>query len=85
MVRNITPPPAMVPSHPAVLGSLGDRDGWDAAPGGNGWTHKGYGITVVQAGTYVFEISTPTGPRRATSATGALCIIDQVIAAQAAE
>lgn len=76
--------PTVVPSHPAALGVLGDRDGWDAAPGGNGWRHAELDVTVVQVSTYAFDVVTATGTRRATSATGALCIIDQLLAARAA-
>lgn len=76
--------PTVIPSHPDVLGILGDRDGWDAAPGGNGWRHAELDVTVTQVGTYAFDVTTATGVRRATSATGALCIVDQLIAARAA-
>lgn len=76
--------PTVIPSHPDVLGVLGDREGWDAAPGGNGWKHAELDVTVVQVSTYAFDVITATGIRRATSATGALCIVDQVVAAKAA-
>lgn len=76
--------PTVVPSHPDALACLGDRDGWDATPGGNGWTHTKLDVTVVRNSTYEFEVRHAGGNRYATSATGALCIVDQIIAARAA-
>lgn len=63
-----------------LLASLGERDGWAAAPSGNGWQHKTLDITARQLASNRYTIEHDGHTREATSATGALCIVDQITA-----
>lgn len=63
-----------------LLASLGDRDGWTAAPGGNGWRNDALDVTVRQVTSSRFTVEHAGAIRELTSATGALCVVDQIAA-----